>query len=84
MSKTKYFQCPETQWEHYLANSSFCQVLMAILVVFQNGRHLKYNIIYNFAFDWPIQANLVSKYTRSKNPMEMFSIQIGHHQKCLI
>ena len=61
MSKTKYFQGPEIQWEHYLANSSYCQVLIS--VVFHIGRHLKYNIIYNFACDWPIQANLVSKYT---------------------
>ena len=32
----------EIQRGHYLANSSFCQVLMAILVVFQNGRYRKY------------------------------------------
>ena len=30
----QHFQGPEIQWEHYLANSNFCQVLMAILVVF--------------------------------------------------
>ena len=34
----QHFQGPEIQWEHYLVNSSFCQVVMAILVVFQNDR----------------------------------------------
>ena len=42
----QYFQGPDIQWEHYVANSSFCQVLLAILVVFQNGRYRKYNTQY--------------------------------------
>ena len=31
----QHFQGQEIQWEHYSANSSFCHVLMGILVVFQ-------------------------------------------------
>ena len=33
----QYFQGPDIQWKHYLANSSFCQVVIAMLVVFQNA-----------------------------------------------
>ena len=60
----QYFQGPEIQWKYYFVKSSRWQVLMAILVVFQNRCHRKYSIIYNFACDFGhIHTNLVSKYT---------------------
>ena len=41
----QYFQGPEIQWEHYLANSSFLPGLNGYFSCFQNGCHRKSNII---------------------------------------
>ena len=47
----QHSQGTKIQWEHYLANSSFCQVLMAILVVFFKMAATENTKIYNFACD---------------------------------